>query len=173
MAIIEINKIFLGNTPSEQRKFLFKVLEVLRGKGYENIIVPAVGQFAIPHIAISAGYEKERILSSDISYFSSLLGYYYTQQPIESLKAVYDNEILIDMDYEAVNLMFLSNQKKAFDDVVNMVTADIVHVADLECFEAFKEALKIVSVKEDIRNLTPMVYKMCQIVIEYYSGKEK
>lgn len=83
---MEIGSIFLGNTPNEQRMFLKHTLSHLRQKGYEKIIVPCCGQFVMVKAAIEAGYKKENIFASEISLFSNLLGYYYSEQNINDIQ---------------------------------------------------------------------------------------
>jgi len=82
--MLDFNKIFLGNTPSEQRKYLLYFFEKIVGK-YDTLMVPAVGQFAIPKIAIEAGFRKSSIYTSDISLFSTILGYLFSGKRIDSI----------------------------------------------------------------------------------------
>lgn len=81
---IQLNQIFLGHTPSDQRRYLTFLLKHLREK-YPNIVIPAVGQFTLAKRALEAGYKPENIQTSDVSLFSSLLGYYFSGQDIDTL----------------------------------------------------------------------------------------
>lgn len=78
-------KIFLGNTPSEQRKFITAVLRH-NVESYPTLIIPACGQFTLVKCAIEAGYKPENIYASDISLFSSVLGYLFSGQDINQLE---------------------------------------------------------------------------------------
>ncbi len=84
MAIIPLNKIFLGHTPSEQRKYLLECLKFLYDK-YPKIVLPAVGQFTLVKVALQAGYAPENIYTSDISLFSALLGALFEGRPISEI----------------------------------------------------------------------------------------
>lgn len=83
---MQLDTIFYGNTPTEQRKYLLYLIKYLKEKkGYEKVIIPCVGQFAMAKVAIEAGYKKENIYTSEISLFSCLLGYLYSGKEIKSL----------------------------------------------------------------------------------------
>jgi len=82
---LQLEKIFLGNTPSEQRKFLLGVLRYLHGKGFNKVVIPACGQFTIAKCAKIAGFQNEQLVTSDISLFSSLLGYLYAGKDIDEI----------------------------------------------------------------------------------------
>jgi hypothetical protein len=49
------------------------------------VVVPCAGRFAIIETIIGAGVEPENIATSDIGIFSSLLGYYITEQDMADL----------------------------------------------------------------------------------------
>jgi hypothetical protein len=81
---LQLDKIFLGITPASQRKFVTAVLKHLVDK-YPNLYMPTCGTFVLTKCAIDAGYKPENIYTSDISLFSSLLGYYYSNTPVRDL----------------------------------------------------------------------------------------
>ncbi len=90
----QFGKIFLGNTPAEQRRFVRGVLSHLRNvHGLNCVVIPCVGQFALPKCAIEAGFTPEQIEVSDISLFSSLLGCVFSGKPIESLNMTLSEEV--------------------------------------------------------------------------------
>ena len=89
----EIGKIFLGNTPSDQRAYLSYLISKIKN-GYQKYIVPCVGQFAIPKILIENGIKSEQIYCSDIGMFTSLIGYFYSGKNIK------DMPIKIEQNYE-------------------------------------------------------------------------
>ena len=78
---LQLQKIFLSSVQSNQRKFATKLLKHLV-KDYPILISPNCGQFGLVKCAIEAGYRPENIYASDISLFSSLLGYYYAGKSI-------------------------------------------------------------------------------------------
>lgn len=75
-------KIFLGNTPSNARAYLLSSFARLKDK---RLIIPCCGQFSMAFCAIQAGFNPEQIECSDVSLFTTILGYYITGQSIESL----------------------------------------------------------------------------------------
>jgi hypothetical protein len=88
-----IDKIFLGSTKSDQRRFIYDLLVAGRKK-WGKIIIPACGHFVMAKAAVQAGFEKSSIFNSDISLFSSLLGYYFSGRPVSELNfAVGDNHL--------------------------------------------------------------------------------
>mgnify|MGYP001587279932 FL=1 len=91
MAQIPLNKIFLGHTPIEQRKYITAVFKHLH-KTHTKLFIPAVGQFTLVKCAIEAGYKKENIYTSDISFFSSLLGFLFSGKPISDIHFEFDGE---------------------------------------------------------------------------------
>lgn len=100
------NKIFLGHTPVDQRKYITAVLKHLV-KTHPKIIIPAVGQFTLVKCAIAAGYEKQNIYTSDISLFTSLLGYHFSGRSVDEL----DFEIVND-EYRAEYTLCQSDGEK-------------------------------------------------------------
>ncbi len=81
----QIEKLFLGSTPSDQRQFITPALSYLTSKGSDHIVIPAVGQFALAKCAIEAGFPPATIATSDISFFTSALGYFYSGRPLADL----------------------------------------------------------------------------------------
>lgn len=79
---MNLNSIFLGSVPADQRKYLLVFCQYMKEKGYKKVVIPCVGQFGAAKVAIEAGFAPENILCSDISLFSSLLGYYFMKQRI-------------------------------------------------------------------------------------------
>lgn len=80
----QLEKVFLGHTPADQRKFITAVLRFLKDK-FQILILPAIGQFSLAKCAIEAGYEKRNIFTSDMSLYSTLLGYLYSGKNILDL----------------------------------------------------------------------------------------
>lgn len=105
---LQLQKIFLGNTPSNQRKFATKLFKHLE-RDYPKLILPACGQFSLAKCAIEAGYKTENIYTSDISLFSSLLGYYYAGKSIWEI-----NFILKDKYFEKVKQLKTETEQVAY-----------------------------------------------------------
>lgn len=82
---MELNNIFFGNTPADQRKFLRSALEHLKSSGHKRVIVPCCGQFALVKAAIEAGFRPQDIEASEVSLFSNLLGFFYADLDVDTL----------------------------------------------------------------------------------------
>ena len=54
---------------------------------YERTIIPCAGRFTIAEAAVDAGWKPERLNCSDISIFSSVLGYACAEMDLEGLAA--------------------------------------------------------------------------------------
>lgn len=85
MAQMQLDKIFLGHTPAAQRKYIAAVFKYLI-RTHPKLIIPAAGQFTLAKCAIEAGYHRENIQTSDISLFSTVLGYLFSGKPVNSIK---------------------------------------------------------------------------------------
>lgn len=91
---------FVGGTltPVEQR-FIAVLLKNARKQGYTRFVEPCAGAFAMSHIAAQCGYKPSEIEASDVSMFTSIMGYAITGQSLEELEIRADgftNEELLD-----------------------------------------------------------------------------
>ena len=98
----QLDKVFLGVTPPEQRKFIIAALRHLREKGFDRMVVVAAGQFTLPKCAIEAGFPAKSIETSDISVFSSMLGCLYSGRPMGSLGFEIAESVSVGSRQEAV-----------------------------------------------------------------------
>lgn len=98
----QLDKVFLGVTPPEQRKFIIAALRHLREKGFDRMVVVAAGQFTLPKCAIEAGFPAKSIETSDISVFSSMLGCPYSGRPMGSLGFEIAESVSVGSRQEAV-----------------------------------------------------------------------
>ena len=90
---VQLDKIFLGITQTDQRKYLTRLLTFLQ-PNYDKIIIPACGEFTIIKCALEAGFKPEQIYASDISLYSSLLGFIFSGQSVDDL------EFRLNLDYQ-------------------------------------------------------------------------
>jgi hypothetical protein len=81
----DFGKVFPGATPADHRRFLVPALVHLKQRGLDRVIVPACGDFSLVKCAVAAGFAKDRILATDLSLFSSLLGFFYMGRPLVEL----------------------------------------------------------------------------------------
>jgi len=98
-----------------------------------------------------------------------------TDQELEAIKeSVKSDGVEYDIETEVMNLVFLPKGKEKFDNAISLLDKDApVYVADRELFDKFKKALQAVSKWEDIRNLSAIVLRMSEIIIDFYKGDEK
>jgi hypothetical protein len=81
-------KLFLGVTPSPIRAYLTDEL-AKKVREYPILHSPCTGRFTVPQIAIEVGYKPENIYTSDISLFSSVIGYSFTGKDLQDLRVEY------------------------------------------------------------------------------------
>ncbi|RLC43119.1 MAG: hypothetical protein DRH70_10045 [Candidatus Coatesbacteria bacterium] len=79
-----IQKIFLGVPPSESRKALAHFVTKNLGH-FDKYVVPCAGTFAAIQTIVNAGVSPKQIIASDISLYSSTLGYFLSNKPIDEL----------------------------------------------------------------------------------------
>lgn len=79
----QINAIFQGVPFAESRKVLAKYLESHK---FSTYFIPCVGRFSIAQVMVKCGVKPEQIYCSDITLFSSVLGYYFANRNINDLK---------------------------------------------------------------------------------------
>ncbi len=78
------------------------------------------------------------------------------------------DEVKFDIDFEVVNVVFLSHQKQKFDQAIELLAdkGDIL-VEALPSFERFKEAVAKTSQQYNVRNVAGILDQMAQIVLEH------
>ena len=85
-------QVFQGTTPKPTRDYLASLLREASGR-YDRLIVPCVGRFTIPQLACGAGWTADRIVSSDISLFSTVVGYHVCGKELAELGIVYREDL--------------------------------------------------------------------------------
>lgn len=75
----------------------------------DRIVIPACGQFTIAKCALEAGYNADEIECSDISFFTSVLGYLHAGKPLSELPMTLQEQMsLMSHEPEHVALNFRS-----------------------------------------------------------------
>lgn len=92
----DVEKLFLGGSRSDQRRFLASAFKWLKHQGFKRVIVPCVGQFSIPAAALSGGFAASELVTSDTSWFSTLIGHVYARKPLEELWAGLPDELTFE-----------------------------------------------------------------------------
>jgi hypothetical protein len=78
------------------------------------------------------------------------------------------DEVKFDIDFEVVNVVFLSHQKKTFDQAIELLAGQgDIDVEALPAFAPFKEAVAKTSQQYNVRNVAGILAKMAQIVLEH------
>ena len=89
---------FLGTLVPPEQKFLKTLIKSSLKNGYTKFIEPCAGAFAMSHLAVQSGFKPNHIEASDVSMFTSIMGYAITGQPLEELrlhaKGFSDEELL-------------------------------------------------------------------------------
>ncbi len=79
------------------------------------------------------------------------------------------DEAMVNLDYQVIYLLFFPAQKKTFDNVLKTLEDNMgTYVSELKHFEDFKKSAQKVAKEEDVRNVSGIVQKMCEVVNEYY-----
>lgn len=73
-------------------------MENARKNGYTKFVEPCAGAFAMSHLAVQSGFKMSEVESSDVSMFTSIMGYAVTGKPLDELeihaKGFSDEELL-------------------------------------------------------------------------------
>ncbi len=77
---------FLGTLVPSEQKFLKVLLGNAKKNGYTRFVEPCAGAFAMSHLAVQVGYKPSQIETSDVSMFTTILGYAITGQSLEPLE---------------------------------------------------------------------------------------
>jgi len=85
MALQTPGAFFLGTLVPSEQKYIKIILENALKEGYNRIIEPRCGAFAMSHLAVQAGFKPEQIEASDVTMFSSIMGYAFMDKPLDDL----------------------------------------------------------------------------------------
>lgn len=88
----QLGDIFLGVTPKPVRDYMARAFRAARPK-YQRLIIPCIGRFTVAESAIKAGWAPDAIETSDISLFSSVLGYEAAQKDLKKLGIRFHDEL--------------------------------------------------------------------------------
>lgn len=77
--------LFLGTLSAQSRSYLLRLFRAARQRGYQRFVEPACGAFAMSHLAVQAGFLPAQIEASDVSFFSTAMGYAIMGKPLDDL----------------------------------------------------------------------------------------
>lgn len=86
-------QLFVGPTSQSEREWMRRALGELRGR-YATYVEPCVGSFAMASAARLAGFSPSRMDTSDVTLFSSVMGYLYSGKPLGELEVQIDGRHL-------------------------------------------------------------------------------
>ena len=110
---------FLGTLVPSEQKFLKPLIGNALKNGYTKFLEPCAGAFAMSHLAVQAGFKQNQIESSDVSMFTSIMGYAITGQSLEGLclhARGFSVEELLDPATALYAWKYLSTAKNAEKD---------------------------------------------------------
>src|ERR1700751_4327926 len=88
----QMGDIFLGITPAAIRQYMLQAFKGALDR-YDRIIIPCAGRFTLAEAAIDAGWQPEEIECSDVSLFSSILGYCAAGKDLDELGTAFSGEL--------------------------------------------------------------------------------
>lgn len=112
--MLQLNQLFFGSLIKEHREYLAKVIPKIKP---EKVTIPAVGMFNFANVCISAGIPPEKIYTSDISLFSSVLGYLFDPEkslldlPIKDEVKVELKKLTSEIERAAYLLLLIKTQQ--------------------------------------------------------------
>ncbi len=78
--------LFLGTLIAQEQKFLKPLFANAKNNGYTKVVEPCAGAFAMSHLAAQVGYSGSQIEASDVSMFTSIMGYAIMGKTLEELE---------------------------------------------------------------------------------------
>ena len=82
--------LFLNTWDAPERKYLRSLLTRLPQHGYTRYVEPFAGAFAMPLVAVDAGWKPSQIHTSDVSLFASILGTLFSGADLNTLGVTVD-----------------------------------------------------------------------------------
>ena len=88
------NIMFLNTYDNPDRMFIKGLVPKLLGAGYDRYVELYCGAFVMPLIVAGSGMKQDDIWCYDISLFSNVLGYTFSNQPLEELEVKKNDRII-------------------------------------------------------------------------------
>ena len=122
--------LFLGTLVAQEQKFLKPLLENAKKSGYSKVVEPCAGAFAMSHLAAQVGYSGSQIEASDVSMFTSIMGYAIMGKTLEELEIKaegFTDEELCDPATALYAQLVLRTAKQAGKDYFYNILLDLQH----------------------------------------------
>ncbi len=119
---------FLGTLVPAEQKFLKPLIENARKQGYTKFVEPCSGAFAMSHLAVQSGFKPAEIEASDVSMFTSIMGYAIMEKNLEELELKaegFTSEELLDPPVALYAWKVLSTTRNAGKDYFYNMLLDL------------------------------------------------
>lgn len=124
---------FLGTLVAAEQKFLKPLIENAKKAGYTKFVEPCCGAFAMSHLAAQAGFKPGQIEASDVSMFSSIMGYAITDQSLSGLELKaygFTDEEMLDPATALYAWLYLHTAKNAGKEYFYNIMRDLEYRKD-------------------------------------------
>ncbi len=88
----QVGDIFLGVTPSGIRQYMRQAFAAARER-HSRLVIPCAGRFTLAEAAVDAGWKSNLIETSDVTLFSSILGFSCAGRPLSELGIAFHDEL--------------------------------------------------------------------------------
>lgn len=88
------NILFLNTYDALDRKYIQELAPKLKKEGYERYVELYAGAFVMPLVVASTGIKPENMYCYDISLFSNILGYVFSNQDVRRLEVRKNGELI-------------------------------------------------------------------------------
>ena len=135
---------FLGTLLPVEQKFLKPLIANAKKNGYTKFIEPCSGAFAMSHLAVQSGFKPSEIEASDVSMFTSIMGYAIMGKTLEDLQIKADgftDEEMLDPATALYAWKVLSTTKNAGKEYFYNMLLDLQYRRD-EHIKTINEQLK-------------------------------
>ncbi|MCM1237156.1 MAG: hypothetical protein NC489_44365, partial [Ruminococcus flavefaciens] len=120
--------LFLGTLIAQEQKFLKPLFANAKKNGYTKVVEPCAGAFAMSHLAAQVGYSGSQIEASDVSMFTSIMGYAIMGKTLEELEIKaegFTDEELYDPATALYAQLLLRTAKQAGKDYFYNIMLDL------------------------------------------------
>lgn len=135
--------LFMCTLVSSEQKFLKPLLQSALKSGYTRVVEPCAGAFAMSHLAAQVGYKGSQIEASDVSMFTSIMGYAIMGKSLEELEIKaegFTDEEMLDPAIALYAQVYLRTAKQAGKDYFHNLLLDLQYRRD-EHIKSIREQL--------------------------------
>lgn len=131
----------------------------------------------LAHNAIQ-GHDDDQILLEIYNSIDDIEARAYTglseKSIMKDINSIELDEVGVEYETEVVSLLFTEKGAKDFEQTLERVqNSEKILMAEKTLFDEFVKSAREIAMNDDIRNVTAIVLRMCQIVNEYYENSDK